>query len=102
VGLRDADDDRVLKGAGVPAVAVEGDAADGRPRLVEDAVLDVKVLDLALLEVGVDLHLVHRRGTTSVASSSARRWSIMKLLHPVFLMGDARRQAGETGACNLG
>ena len=42
------------------AVAVEGDAADGRPRLGQDAVLGAERLDLALLEVGVHLDLVDR------------------------------------------
>src|SRR3954447_5487212 len=56
--LGDAGDDGILQGAGVLALAVEGDAADGGPGLVEDAVLAVEVLHLALLEVGVDLELV--------------------------------------------
>ena len=61
VRLGDLADDRVLEGAAVAAVAVEGDAADRRPRLGEDAVLGAERLDLALLEVGVHLDLVDRR-----------------------------------------
>lgn len=42
-------------------VAVEGDPADRRPSLGEDAVLGTEVLHLSLREVGVDLDLVDRR-----------------------------------------
>ena len=59
--LGDPADDRVLQGAGVLAVAVEGDAADRRPGLGQDAVLGVEGLHLGLLEVGVHLDLVDRR-----------------------------------------
>jgi hypothetical protein len=58
VRLGDLADDRVLQGAGVAAVAVERDPADGRPRLGEDAVLGAEGLDLALLVVRVYLDLV--------------------------------------------
>ena len=75
-------DHRVLQGAGVLAVAVEGDAADRRPGLGEDAVLGVQGLHLALLEVGMHLDLVHRRHHRG-SSSSVVRWSTMKLLTPI-------------------
>ena len=61
VRLGDLADHRVLEGAGVLAVAVEGDAADRRPGLGEDAVLGAEGLDLGLDEVGVHLDLVDRR-----------------------------------------
>ena len=61
VRLGDAGDDRVLQGAGVLTVAVEGDATDRRPGLGQDVVLGVLGLHLGLLEVGVDLDLVDRR-----------------------------------------
>ena len=61
VGLGDLADHRVLERAAVLAVAVEGDAADRRPRLGQDAVLGAERLDLALLEVRVHLDLVDRR-----------------------------------------
>ena len=78
----DATDDRVFQGAGVLAVAVEGDAADRRPRLGEDAVLRAEGLHVALLEVGVDLDLVHRRHHRG-RPSRVVRWSTMKLLTPI-------------------
>lgn len=49
-----------MKGAGVLAVAVEGDAADRRPRLREDPVLLAEGLDVGLGEVRVLLDLVDR------------------------------------------
>jgi hypothetical protein len=61
VGLRDAEDHRVLQGAAVAAVAVERDPADRRPRLGADAVLGAECLDRPLLEVGMQLDLVDRR-----------------------------------------
>jgi hypothetical protein len=61
MGLGDATDHRVLQGAGVVTVAVEGDAADRGPGLGEDALLAVEGLHLRLGEVGVDLDLVHGR-----------------------------------------
>ena len=61
VRLGDLADHRVLEGAGVLAVAVEGDPADRRPGLREDAVLGAEGLDLRLDEVGVHLDLVDRR-----------------------------------------
>ena len=45
----------------VPEAGVEGDTADRRPCLREDAVLRVCLLDVRLSEVGVQLDLVHRR-----------------------------------------
>ena len=57
---------------GVLAIPVEGDAADRRPRLGDDAVLGAEVLHLALLEVGVDLDLVDP-GTTVAWSRSLVR-----------------------------
>src|SRR5215204_6299670 len=42
VALGDLADDRILKGACVLTVAVEGDAADRRPRLSEEAVFGVR------------------------------------------------------------
>ena len=58
--LGDVADDRVVQCAGVDAIAVEGDAADRRPRLRDDAVLDAECLHFLLLEVGVALDLVDR------------------------------------------
>ena len=60
VGLGDVGDGGVLEGAGVAALAVEGDAADGGPGLGEDAVLGVGGTDLGLREVRVHLDLVDR------------------------------------------
>ena len=65
------------------AVAVEGDAADRRPRLGEDAVLGVGGLDVGLGEVGVHLDLVDRRDDASRARAARSRWSTMKLLTPM-------------------
>ncbi len=56
----DLTDGVVVEGA-LLSVAIDRDAADGRPRLGEDAVLSVQGLQLLLLEVGVHLDLVHRR-----------------------------------------
>ena len=56
----DLEERRVVEGAPL-AAAVGGDAADGRPGLGQDAVLGVDALQRGLLEVGVDLDLVHRR-----------------------------------------
>ncbi|GAA1114686.1 hypothetical protein GCM10009630_10080 [Kribbella jejuensis] len=42
-------------------VAVEGDAADRWPGLIQEAVRIVEILHLALLKVRVDLQLVDRR-----------------------------------------
>ena len=61
VGVSDVCDDGVVEGAAVAAAAIEGDAADRRPRLREDPALGAEVLHLALLEVGVALDLVDRR-----------------------------------------
>ena len=61
VVLRYRADDGIVEGAGVLAVAVEGDAADGRPGLGENPVLGAEGLDLGLGEVGVKLDLVDRR-----------------------------------------
>ena len=66
----------------VLAVAVEGDAADRRPGLGEDAVLGAEGLHLGLLEVGVDLDLVDRRHDRGVSQQRVR-WSSMKLLTPI-------------------
>ena len=60
VRRRDRADGRVLEGAPVLARAVERDAADRRPGLVQDAVLVVDGEYLGLPEVGVHLDLVHR------------------------------------------
>jgi hypothetical protein len=57
----DLADHRVLQSRAVGTVAVERYSADGRPGLVEDAVLAVKCEQLGLPEVGVDLDLVDRR-----------------------------------------
>jgi len=61
VGLRDAADHRILQGAAVLPVAVEGDAADRGPGLGQDATLGAEGLHLSLLEVEVDLDLVDSR-----------------------------------------
>ena len=53
--------DRVLEGAAGATVAVEGDAADRRPRLREDPAQGAELLHVSLLEVGVALDLVDRR-----------------------------------------
>jgi hypothetical protein len=53
VRFGDLRDDRVLERAGVAAVAVEGDAADRRPRRGEDPALGAEGLDLGLGEVRV-------------------------------------------------
>jgi hypothetical protein len=53
VGRGDLTDDRVLQRAALRAVPVEGDAADRRPGLVEDASLGVVGEQLGLPEVGV-------------------------------------------------
>ena len=57
--LRDLEQGLVLEGA-LLAVPVKRDAADGRPRLGNDAVGGVRANDVALLEVGVHLDLVDR------------------------------------------
>src|SRR5919206_895607 len=66
VRLRDAADHRILQRRGVAAVAVEGDAADRRPRLREDAVLLAEGLNVGLGEVGVLLDLVDGRDDRGV------------------------------------
>jgi hypothetical protein len=78
----DRTDGWIFESAAVAAVAVEGDAADRRPRLGENPVLGAEGLDLALGEVGVDLDLVDGRYDRR-ASSSVVRWSTMKLLTPI-------------------
>ena len=83
VRLGDPGDGRVFERAGVLAVAVEGDAADRRPGLGEDAVLGVERLDLGLLEVRVDLDLVDRRARRRGVEQLRSRWSTMKLLTPI-------------------
>jgi hypothetical protein len=83
VRLGDPEDDPVLERAGVRAtLAVEGDAADGRPSLGQDAVLSVQRLDLALLEVGCS-SIWFTAGMTLALASSLVRWSTMKLLTPM-------------------
>ena len=76
-------DHRILQGAGVLAVAVERDPADRRPGLGQDAVLGTQGLHLPLLEVRVQLDLVHRRHHRWPYSSRVVRWSTMKLLTPI-------------------
>ena len=58
----DRADGRVVESAHavVAEAGVEGDAADGRPRLRDDPVARVRLLQLALLEVRVHLDLVDR------------------------------------------
>src|SRR4026208_1176693 len=55
----DLADHGVLQRAAVAAVSVEGDATDRRPGLRQDSVLGVERLHLALLEIGMNLDLVH-------------------------------------------
>ena len=78
----DLSDGRVLEGAAVGSVPVEGDAADRRPGLGEDAVLGVDREQRGLAEVGVDLDLVDR-GHHGCRVRSRARWSGMKLLTPI-------------------
>jgi hypothetical protein len=82
VGLGDVSDDRIVKGAAVATVAVEGDAADRRPSLRKDAVLRIEVLDLSLLEVGVALDLVDRRRLVSLEVMRLRRDRQMSSVRP--------------------
>ena len=55
----DLEDRCVLKGAPGVTLPIESNAADWGPGLGVDAVFNIEFLEFTLLEVGVDLDLVH-------------------------------------------
>jgi hypothetical protein len=58
MGVRNGAYHGVIESVVVGAVAVEGDATNGRPGLSEDPVRPSELLDVAVGEVGMDLDLI--------------------------------------------